>query len=87
MTNKQIIRFFKKYFTNEKHLFWQAIFLIFISSIFGVLYGYLMGQAIDKTTTSNFAIAIFTLVIYLLICVIDNLVFNRLGKIYVEKNC
>ena len=87
MKTKEIIRFFKKYFRQEKVLFIKAFIFIFISSIFGVLYGFLIGEATQKATEGHFTIALLILISYLVITIINTLVFDRLGKIWIRKAC
>lgn len=87
MKLKDVVKFFKRYFRKEKVLFIKAFIFIFISSVLGVLYGYLIGEATQKATEGHFTIAVLTLLFYLLMALVDNLVFDRLGKICVKKAC
>ena len=41
-------RFFKKYCGGEKKLFIKSFVFLFVTSMTGTLYGYLIGLAIDK---------------------------------------
>lgn len=85
MSFKEISRFFKYYFKDEKKLFIKAFGFIFISSLLGVLYGYLIGLAIDEASVGSFSMAIIILIVYLGAGIADNIIFDRLGKIYIEK--
>ena len=85
MKLKEIIRFFKKYCGGEKKLFIKSFILLFITSTTGTLYGYLIGLAIDKTRISSFGLAIAVLFLIFIIDVLDNLFFDRYGRIYMEK--
>ncbi len=85
MKFKDMIRFFKKYFKGEKRLFIKSFFLLLATALVGTLYGYLIGLAIDKASNSSFAIAIAILFLIFVINLIDNLIFDRYGKIYMEK--
>lgn len=85
MKFKDMIRFFKKYFKGEKRLFIKSFFLLLATALVGTLYGYLIGLAIDKASNSSFAVAIAVLFLILLLNVIDNLIFDKYGKIYMEK--
>lgn len=85
MKLKEIIRFFKKYCSGEKKLFIKSFILLFIPSTTGTLYGYLIGLAIDKTRISSFGLAIAVLFLIFIIDVLDNLFFDRYGRIYMEK--
>ena len=85
MKFKDMIRFFKKYFKGEKRLFIKSFFLLLATALVGTLYGYLIGLAIDKASNSSFAVAIAVLFLILILNVIDNLVFDKYGKIYMEK--
>lgn len=85
MNSKEVLKFFNRYFKYEKRLFRKAILLIFISSFLGVAYGYLIGLSIDKASLGSFASAVMILVMYLIISILDNLIFDRLGRIYIEK--
>ena len=85
MKLKEIIRFFKKYCGGEKKLFIKSFILLFITSTTGTLYGYLIGLAIDKTRISSFGLTIAVLFLIFIIDVLDNLFFDRYGRIYMEK--
>lgn len=85
MKLKEIIRFFKKYCGGQKELFIKSFILLFITSTTGTLYGYLIGLAIDKTRISSFGLAIAVLFLIFIIDVLDNLFFDRYGRIYMEK--
>ena len=85
MKFKDMIRFFKKYFKSEKRLFIKSFFLLLATSLVGTLYGYLIGLAIDKASNNSFAVAIAVLFLMFILNVFDNLVFNRRGRIYLEK--
>lgn len=85
MKYKDMYSFLKKYYKAEKNLLIKGIILIFISSILGVLYGYFMGLAIDKTAIGAFSSAILIIVFYLIIGTLDDLVFNRIGQICIQK--
>lgn len=87
MKFKEIIRFFKRYFKQEKTLLIKSFIFIFISSLLGVLYGYLIGEATQNATESHFFIAVMILLFYLFMALLDNLIFNRLGKICIKKAC
>ena len=87
MKRKEIIRFFKKYFRHEKKLLIKSFIFIFISSLLGVAYGYLIGEATEYATEEHFFIAVLTLLFYLLLALLDNLIFDRLGKISMKKAC
>ena len=85
MKFKDMIRFFKKYFKDEKRLFIKSFFLLLATALVGTLYGYLIGLAIDKASNSSFDVAIAVLFLILILNVIDNLIFDKYGKIYMEK--
>ena len=51
----------------------------------GTLYGYLFGLAIDKARVSSFGLTVAVLFLIYIIDFIDSLVFERYGRIYVEK--
>lgn len=85
MKFKDMIRFFKKYFKGEKRLFIKSFFLLLATALVGTFYGYLIGLAIDKASNSSFAVAIAILFSIFIINLIDNLIFDRYGKIYMEK--
>ena len=85
MKFKDMIRFFKKYFKGEKRLFIKSFFLLLATALVGTLYGYLIGLAIDKASNSSFTVAIAVLFLILILNVIDNLIFDKYGKIYMEK--
>ena len=85
MKFKDMIRFFKKYFKDEKRLFIKSFFLLLATALVGTLYGYLIGLAMDKASNNSFAVAIAILFSIFIINLIDNLIFDRYGKIYMEK--
>ena len=85
MKFKDMIGFFKRYFKGEKRLFIKSFFLLFATSLVGTIYGYLIGLAIDKASSSSFTVAIAILFSIFIINLIDNLIFDRYGKIYLEK--
>lgn len=87
MKTKEMFNFFKKYFKNEKVYLIKSFVFIFISSILGVTYGYLVGEATESATKGNFKIAILILIIYLVLTILDNLIFDRVGKISIKKAC
>ncbi len=87
MKFREIIRFFKRYFRHEKKLLIKSFVLIFISSILGVLYGYLIGEATQFATERHFWVAVLILLLYLFMSLLDNLIFDRLGKISIKKAC
>lgn len=87
MKLKDVLKFFKKYFRYEKSLFIKSFIFIFFSSIIGVSFGYLIGEAVEYATNQVFGLAVLILVIYLLLALIDNIFFDRLGKIFIKKAC
>ena len=87
MKLKDVLKFFKKYFRYEKSLFIKSFIFIFFSSIIGVFFGYLIGEAVECATNQVFGLAVLILVVYLLLALIDNIFFDRLGKIFIKKAC
>ena len=87
MKLKDVLKFFKKYFRYEKSLFIKSFIFIFFSSIIGVSFGYLIGEAVECSTNQVFGLAVLILVVYLLLALIDNIFFDRLGKIFIKKAC
>ena len=87
MKLKDVLKFFKKYFRYEKSLFIKSFIFIFFSSIIGVSFGYLIGEAVECATNQVFGLAVLILVVYLLLALIDNIFFDRLGKIFIKKAC
>lgn len=85
MNLKDMIIFLKKYCGGEKKLFIKSFVFLFTTSMIGTLYGYLFGLAIDKARVSSFDLTIAVLFLIYIIDFIDNLFFNRYGRIYVEK--
>ncbi len=85
MNLKDMIIFLKKYCGGEKKLFIKSFVYLFTTSMIGTLYGYLFGLAIDKARVSSFGLTIAVLFLIYIIDFIDNLFFNRYGRIYVEK--
>ncbi len=87
MKFREIFNFFKKYFKAEKKLFIISFICFFISSILGVLFGYLVGRATDEAVSGNFTIAILILAGYLLSAIINYMVFSRIGRISLHTLC
>ena len=87
MKFKEIIRFFKRYFKYEKKLLIKSFIFIFLSSVVGVIFGYLIGEATQYATNGHFFIAVLVLLVYLLLALLDNLIFDRIGKISIKKAC
>ena len=85
MKLKEIIRFFKKYCGGEKKLFIKSFVFLFVTSMTGTLYGYLIGLAIDKARVSSFGLAVAVLFLMYIINFVDSLIFDRYGRIYMEK--
>lgn len=85
MNLKEMIVFLKKYCGGEKKLFIKSFVFLFTTSMIGTLYGYLFGLAIDKARVSSFGLTIAVLFLIYIIDFIDSLVFERYGRIYVEK--
>lgn len=78
-------RFFKKYCGGEKKLFIKSFVFLFVTSMTGTLYGYLIGLAIDKARVSSFGLAVAVLLLIYIINFVDSLIFDRYGRIYMEK--
>lgn len=87
MKFKEIIRFFKRYFKYEKKLLIKSFIFIFLSSVVGVIFGYLIGEATQYATNGHFFISVLVLLVYLLLALLDNLIFDRIGKISIKKAC
>lgn len=85
MKLKEMIRFFKKYCGGEKKLFIKSFVFLFVTSMTGTLYGYLIGLAIDKARVSSFGLAVAVLFLMYIINFVDSLIFDRYGRIYMEK--
>lgn len=85
MKFKEMIRFFKKYCGGEKKLFIKSFVFLFTTSMTGTLYGYLIGLAIDKARISSFGLAVVVLLLIYIINFVDSLIFDRYGRIYMEK--
>lgn len=85
MKLKEMIRFFKKYCGGEKKLFIKSFVFLFVTSMTGTLYGYLIGLAIDKARVSSFDLAVAVLLLIYIINFVDSLIFDRYGRIYMER--
>ena len=85
MKFKEMIRFFKKYCGGEKKLFIKSFVFLFVTSMTRTLYGYLIGLAIDKARVSSFGLAVAVLLLIYIINFVDSLIFDRYGRIYMEK--
>lgn len=85
MKLKEMIRFFKKYCGGQKKLFIKSFVFLFVTSMTGTLYGYLIGLAIDKARISSFGLAVAVLLLIYIINFVDSLIFDRYGRIYMER--
>ena len=85
MKLKDVILFFKNYFSDEKKMAVKAFFLLLLTSLFGMLYGFLIGTAIDKTRINEFNLAIILLLVLALLNILDSLIFAKYSEIYMEK--
>lgn len=85
MKLKEIISFFKKYCGNDKKLFILAFIFLFITALSGTLYGYLIGLVIDMTRINSYTSAILILFLMFIMDVLDNFIFDKYGRIYLEK--
>ena len=85
MKLKEMIRFFKKYCGGQKKLFIKSFVFLFVTSMTGTLYGYLIGLAIDKARVSSFGLAVAVLLLIYIINFVDSLIFDRYGRIYMER--
>ena len=77
--------FFYKYIKNEKKEIIVAFTLIFISSMIGLTYGYLIGKAIELITNLELKASIIYLLIYFLVCVIGNIILSNIGSYIFKK--
>lgn len=85
MKLREIISFFKKYCGKDKKLFILAFILLFITALSGTLYGYLIGLVIDLTRINSYTTAILILFLMFIMDVLDNFIFDKYGRIYLEK--
>ena len=85
MKLKEIISFFKKYCGKDKKLFILAFIFLFITALSGTLYGYLIGLVIDMTRINSYASAILILFLIFFMDILDNFIFDKYGRIYLEK--
>ena len=67
MKLKDIIKFFKTYFKEDKSLLIKSFILLFLTSLVGTLYGYLIGLAIDLARTQEYLSGIIVLLVIFLI--------------------
>ena len=85
MKLKEIISFFKKYCGKDKKLFILAFIFLFITALSGTLYGYLIGLVIDMTRINSYPSAILILFLIFFMDILDNFIFDKYGRIYLEK--
>lgn len=81
MKNKEIFRFLKPFLVKEKKRIVFVLLFDLISALVGMTYGYFSGLAMSKVTESAMYAAIFILLFNLILCVINNVFFNRLTTI------
>ena len=84
---KEVAKFFKRYFKGEERLFIISFVLLLISAAGNLLYGYLIGRAVDYTTNGVFKLAIYLLIINMLIDLIDTFFISKYGKLFMQKVC
>lgn len=87
MKLKDIIKFLKYYFQKEKKLFYLSSTFLFINSLVGMLYGFLIGLAIDKISLGLYKEGIWFFLIIWLISLLNNFIFDRLGKLCMSRFC
>lgn len=85
MKLREIISFFKKYCGKDKKLFILAFIFLFITALSGTLYGYLIGLIIDMTRINSYTSAILILFLIFFMDILDNFIFDKYGRIYLEK--
>ena len=86
MSFKQVFVFVKKYFSTEKKQIIKGLFFIFVSSLIGILYGYLIGLSFDNVVNKSYKIALLVLSLNLILNLIDSIFLDRLGRIFIEKS-
>lgn len=82
---KDNVLFLKKYFKEEKKLFFSSFILLFTSSLMGVLNGYLMGIAVEKISLGLFLKGIILFIILWLLYIIEITICRRFGLILISK--
>ncbi len=83
MKIKEVVNFLKKYIKTEKKLFILAMFMITINATLGIFYGFIVGLGTEYVTTESYKIALYTFGIYMIIALIDTVIFERLGRRYI----
>ncbi|MBQ8901925.1 MAG: ABC transporter ATP-binding protein [Bacilli bacterium] len=82
--NKKIIKFLWSYLKEYKIQYIIGAIFIIISSLLGVVSGYLNGISVEKITTLEFKLAILALVIYF-ICNIIKSVLRKVSNVIFQK--
>lgn len=89
---KDVIKFIWNYLKNYKFQYIIGGIFVFISSMLGLLAGYLNGLTVEKVTTLEFKLAIIFLIIYFLSNIIksylrkySNIIFQRVSNNTMEK--
>ena len=85
MKIKDVLLFFKRYFKGEGKLFILAFTLILLSSGASLVYGYIIGIAIDKVAHGVYLLAINLFIINFALDIFDALIFNKYGKILLQR--
>jgi len=90
--NKKIIKFLWSYLKEYKIQYIIGAIFIIISSLLGVVSGYLNGISVEKITTLEFKLAILALVIYFICNIIksmlrkvSNVIFQKISNNGMEK--
>lgn len=90
--NKKIIKFLWSYLKEYKIQYIIGAIFIIVSSLLGVVSGYLNGISVEKITTLEFKLAILALVIYFICNIIksvlrkvSNVIFQKISNNGIEK--
>lgn len=87
--NKNMIKFLYSYLKEYKIQYLFGGFIVIISSLLGVLSGYLNGISVEKITTLEFKLAIIVLIIYFFCNILKSL-FRKISNAIFQKvsnNC
>ena len=85
MKIKNVIKFLNKYLDKDKYLFISASIFLLMGSLMGATYGMLVGLTSEKAVEGLYKESLIVLSIYLFLCTIEILIFNRLSSINLSK--
>ena len=82
---KKELKFVKEYINPHKKVIIISVIIIFISSLFGLTYGYLNGKAIELATNLNIKLSILYFLLYFLVSIFSSTLLSQYGYYLLNK--